>query len=106
MLIILFIFIFGACASAKNINNSVTITWTNAENTPSLQAILTHLHAFQLAKTLPSKLGIQKQIHIRLCPPKASDPLVNNFTIPRLPAYLANYDHECINSSDMEVKWG
>lgn len=99
-----------SCVYAK----SITITWSTPDqqsipltHRQSLKAIQTHLQALQLAQSLPSILKTRNSLQIKLCPPQPYDPLVKEFTVPRLARYTAVYDHECINSDTVvEVKWG
>lgn len=92
-------------------SKSITITWSvpDKHNTDkvkeSLGAIQSHLQALHLAQTLPALINSRKTLQIKLCPPQPYDPLVKEFTVPRLAGYSAIYDHDCINNYS-EAKWG
>ena len=95
---------------------SITITWSTPENIikpatglETLKAIEAHLRALHLANTIPSLFGLKERIEIKLCPPQPFDPLVREFTVPRLSGYTLLYDHECIQMNQehgMQTKWG
>lgn len=95
--------------------NSIKITWSTPENVSNpptenetLLAILTHLQVLHLASFVPRILSLNNKFNIKLCPPQPFDPLVKEFTVPRLSGYSLLYDHECIQKAQqgMTVKWG
>ena len=93
---------------------SITITWSTPANIvkpatgqETLKAISTHLHALHLADIVPRLLRIKNHLQIKLCPPQPYDPLVKEFTVPRIFGYSALYDHDCIQKNqEIEAKWG
>lgn len=92
---------------------SITITWSGHSVKPStgqetLKAISYHLQALHLASFVPRFLRLQNRLKIKLCPPLPFDPLVKEFTVPRISGYTALYDHDCIQKSmeAVEVNWG
>lgn len=99
--VFLFTVLIISCCYGKR----VTISWTTpnegaepAIGAQSLTAIWTHLQALQLAEFVPKLLNIETKLIIKLCPPQPYDPLVKEFTVPKLAGYSAAYDHECITS--------
>jgi hypothetical protein len=108
---------YGAFFGFLSLINSkiITITWSTPENLvkPStgqetLKAISTHLQALHLAEIVPRLFHLQTSVQIKLCPPLPYDPLVKEFTVPRISGYTAIYDHDCIqkNQATVEAKWG
>lgn len=98
-----------------NFCKSITITWSTpdgiskpATGQETLRAIQTHLQALHLAHFAPRILSIETDFQIKLCPPPTFDPLVKEFTVPRISGYSLLYDHECIQRGQegLEVKWG
>lgn len=94
---------------------SITISWSTPEEITkpatgkeTLLAIRTHLQAFHLANVVPRLLSLESEINIKLCPPQPYDPLVKEFTVPRLNGYSLLYDHDCIQRGQegLEAKWG
>ena len=93
---------------------SITITWSTPESVvkpatgkETLQAISTHLQALHLAQLVPRLLRLHTSLQIKLCPPQPYDPLIKEFTVPRISGYTALYDHECIQKNQgLEAKWG
>ena len=102
------LFSFSSC-------KSILISWSTpagitkpATGKETLLAIQTHLQALHLANVVPRALGIENDWQIKLCPPQPFDPLVNEFSVPRMSGYSLLYDHDCIlrGHEGFEVKWG
>lgn len=106
--VLLFGFFLIKCVYTK----TITITWTAPETAPAngadtLKAIDRHMFALHAASYVPRLLGIQNSVTVKVCPPLPNDPLINEFTVPRIAAYSLLYDHECIqNSRSMSPTWG
>lgn len=94
---------------------SLTVTWSTPRDaekpstgSETLKAIKLHLNALHLANSVPRLLGLSTQLQIKLCPPQPYDPLVKEFTVPRLSGFSLIYDQECIEKGqqEAEVQWG
>lgn len=104
--------LFGVFAIVRS--QIITITWTTPPNVSkpattqeTLKAIFTHLQALHLAQLAPRLLGLQNTLQIKLCPPQPFDPLVKEFTVPRIAGYSALYDHNCIQRNmAIDPQWG
>jgi hypothetical protein len=94
------IFCFGELAAA------ITVTWTRPEEPPTtqkeiLKAIERHAFALEAAQYASGLFGVE----IKLCPQAEFDPLIGEFTIPRMIAYSKYYNHDCIIGNDPSLKW-
>ena len=87
-------------------SKAITVTWSRPEEAPTgqkqiLAAIERHVFALEAAQYASKLLGLE----VKLCPQAEFDPLIAEFTIPRMIAYLKYYDHDCVIGNDPTLKW-
>lgn len=85
---------------------TITVTWTRPDEPPTSQkqilaALERHLFALEAAQYASKLLSLD----IKLCPQAEFDPLIGEFTIPRMIAYSKYYDHDCVIGHDPSLKW-